>query len=238
MAALNFPAAPNIDDVYNANGKSYRWNGVSWINEGTVGPTGFTGSQGDAGAAGFTGSQGIQGVNGFTGSVGFVGSAGAAGVSEASTKWYGAGEFIPRVTNGAGIDGEETATNFINLDYLAFDQTAAEFAQVVFRWPGAFTTFTVIFHWTAATGTGTVTWTAAARCYPDDDALNQAMGTAQSVTDTLTAVNDAHKSDATPAITPAGTVADGNLTMLQIGRDIADTLTADARFIGAQLEFA
>lgn len=155
-----------------------------------------------------------------------------------NTKWVGAGELIPRVTNGAGIDGEELATNDINLDYLAFDSATSEGAQVSFAWPGAYTTFTAQFHWTAASGSGTVTWTAAARCYADDDALDQAQGTAQSVTDTLLAANDAHKSSATSAVTPGGTVAAGNLCVAQFTRDIADTLAVDARLIGVLLSFA
>jgi len=155
-----------------------------------------------------------------------------------NTKWVGAGELIPRVTSGAGIDGEELATNKINLDYLAFDSASAEYAQVSFAWPSGFTTFTAQFHWTAASGSGTVTWTAAARCYADDDALDQAQGTAQSVTDTLLAANDAHKSSATSAVTPGGTVASGNLCVAQFGRDIADTLAVDARLIGVLLSFA
>jgi len=155
-----------------------------------------------------------------------------------NTKWVGAGELIPRVTNGAGIDGEELATNDINLDYLAFDSATSEGAQVSFAWPGAYTTFTATFHWTAASGSGTVTWTAAARCYADDDALDQAQGTAQSVTDTLLAANDAHKSSATSSVTPGGTVASGNLCVAQFTRDIADTLAVDARLIGVMLEFA
>jgi hypothetical protein len=31
MAALDFPAAPSINDTYTANGKTWRWNGSSWI---------------------------------------------------------------------------------------------------------------------------------------------------------------------------------------------------------------
>lgn len=109
---------------------------------------------------------------------------------------------------------------------------------MAFAWPGAYTTFTATFHWTAASGSGTVTWTASARCYADDDALDQAQGTAQSVTDTLLTANDAHKTSATSAVTPGGTVASGNLTVVQVTRDVADTLAVDARLIGVLLEFA
>ena len=67
------------------------------------------------------------------------------------------------------------------------------------------------------------------------------MGTAQSVADTLLAANDAHKSSATSAITPAGTVAAGNLCVVQVSRntsDGSDTLAVDARLIGVLLEFS
>lgn len=159
----------------------------------------------------------------------------------ANTKWIGAGELIPRVTNGAGIDGEELATNDINLDYLAFDSATSEGAQVSFAWPSGFTTLTATFHWTAASGTGGVRWQASARCYADDDAMDQAQGTSQAVSDTLLAANDAHKSGATSAITPGGTVSAGNLCVVEIERDPShgdDTLAVDARLIGVLLEFS
>lgn len=158
-----------------------------------------------------------------------------------NTRWIGAGELIPRVTNGAGIDGEELATNKINLDYLAFDAGTAEYAQSTFDWPSGFTTFTAKAFWTAASGSGAVVWAAQARCYADDDALDQAQGTAQTVTDTLLAANDAHLSSATSAITPGGTVAAGNLCVVQVYRDAtngSDTLAVDARLIGVLLTFA
>jgi len=156
-------------------------------------------------------------------------------------RWFGAGELIPRVTNGAGIDGEELATNDINLDYLAFDAATSEGAQVAFAWPSGFATFTATFHWTAASGSGGVRWQASATCYADDAALDAAQGTAQTVSDTLLAANDAHKTSATSAITPAGTVSAGNLCVVEIERDPAhgdDTLAVDARLIGVLLEFA
>jgi hypothetical protein len=48
MAALNFPATPTLNQVYTANGVSYKWDGTSWINN-TSGPAGYTGSQGPIG---------------------------------------------------------------------------------------------------------------------------------------------------------------------------------------------
>jgi hypothetical protein len=128
MAALNFPAAPNIDDIFIANGKSYRWNGVSWINEGTVGPTGFTGSIGSIGftgsqGAGFTGSQGLDGAIGFTGSA-------APGSSGTKT--------MARFT---AADNNPPAAGFATLDtrnsvlVLDFDDASIESAVFVGRVP-------------------------------------------------------------------------------------------------------
>jgi hypothetical protein len=30
MAALNFPAAPSVNDLYTANGSTWKWDGTSW----------------------------------------------------------------------------------------------------------------------------------------------------------------------------------------------------------------
>lgn len=30
MAALNFPASPSVDDLYTANGRTWKWDGTSW----------------------------------------------------------------------------------------------------------------------------------------------------------------------------------------------------------------
>ena len=177
--------------------------------------------------------------SGLTLSAGTLSASGGGGSS--NTRWIGAGELIPRVTTGAGIDAEETGTNKNNLDYLAFDAGTAEYAQASFSWPSGFTTLTIKAHWTAASGSGAVVWGAAARCFADDDALDQAMGTAQTVTDTLLAAQDAHLSAATSTITPAGTATAGNLTILQVYRDAtngSDTLAVDARLIGVEVTFA
>ena len=31
MAALDFPASPSVNDIYTANGSSWKWNGESWV---------------------------------------------------------------------------------------------------------------------------------------------------------------------------------------------------------------
>ena len=55
MAAFDFPSSPSVNDVYSANGISYKWDGTVWKRvsaTGAQGPTGAIGAQGAAGAQG------------------------------------------------------------------------------------------------------------------------------------------------------------------------------------------
>ena len=54
MAALNFPSSPSTNEIYTANGKSWRWDGTSWKTYFTLGV--------DSGGTGLTG---ISGTNSF-----------------------------------------------------------------------------------------------------------------------------------------------------------------------------
>jgi hypothetical protein len=156
--------------------------------------------------------------------------------------WIPASAWIPRTTTGAGIDSREQATNKINTDELLFDAGTDEFAQAMIVMPNNWNagTVTAKFHWTASTGSGDVVWGLQGRAYANDDALDQAMGTAQTATDTLTATNDVDISPATSAITLGGTAASGNPVIFQVYRDAdaaGDTLGADARLLGVEISY-
>jgi hypothetical protein len=156
--------------------------------------------------------------------------------------WIPASAWIPRTTTGAGIDSREQATNRINTDELLFDAGTDEFAQAMIVMPNNWNagTVTAKFHWTASTGSGDVVWGLQGRAYANDDALDQAMGTAQTATDTLTATNDVDISPATSAITLGGTAASGNPVIFQVYRDAdaaGDTLGADARLLGVEISY-
>ena len=160
----------------------------------------------------------------------------------ATNVWIPAAQWIPRTTNGCGIDSRELTTNKVNTDELLFDPAAIEYAQAMVVLPNNWNagTVTARFFWTASTGSGSVVWALRARSYADDDALDQAMGTAQSVTDTLLATNDMHISSATSAMTIGGTVANGNAIIFEAYRDAtngSDTLGSDARFLGLQISY-
>ena len=53
MAAFDFPNSPSTNDVYTANGVSFKWNGTIWQRI-----SASTGAQGSTGSSGPTGAQG------------------------------------------------------------------------------------------------------------------------------------------------------------------------------------
>ena len=156
--------------------------------------------------------------------------------------WIPAAQWIPRSTTGCGINSLEAATNKVNYDVLEFDPATAEYAQVAIVMPSNWNagTITAKFHWTAASGTGNVVWGLSGRAYADNNALDQASGTAQTVTDTLLTVAYEHITAATSAITLAGSPAAGQMVIFQAYRDAAnasDTLGSDAQFLGLEISY-
>ena len=92
----------------------------------------------------------------------------------------------------------------------------------------------------ATTSDFAVVWGIEGRCYANDAALDQAVGTAVTVTDTGGTTTDLYISAATGAITWAGSPAAGqliNLTVFRKAADGSDTLAVDARLIGVQLNY-
>lgn len=155
-----------------------------------------------------------------------------------------ASAFTPATTNGcASLAQSETSTNKLNYKTLDFDASTEEYAWLMaFPAPDYWdlSTITVKFHWTAASSTGDVIWGAAGVALSNDDALDTALGTAQTVTDTLIATGDVHTTAATSAITIGGTPAKGDMLFLRVYRDAdagGDTLGADAKLIAVTVKF-
>lgn len=145
----------------------------------------------------------------------------------------------PRTTNPcADLAKTEMTTSLFNIQSLDFDQTTQEFAQFQIVLPRKYNngTVTAVFYWTAASGSGDVQWGISGGAYSNDDALTVALGTAQTVDDTLITANDLHITSATSAITLAGTPASADFLAFQISRNPAsDTLTADAKLLGVSI---
>lgn len=118
-----------------------------------------------------------------------------------------------------------------------FDATTSEIVQFEIAFPKSWNLGTVTFipYWTAASGSGTAIWALSAVARSDDDPLDVAFGTAQSSTDTLITAYDMHVGPESSAITIAGTPAAGDGVNFKLIRDVADTLTVDAKLIGAKL---
>ena len=157
-----------------------------------------------------------------------------------------AGSMSPRATNGPAQGSTEKVTNDVNFDYLAFDATTAEYADFPMVFPEDYNGGTVKakFYWTSATGSSTadtVEWGIRAAFGRNDDAIDQAWGTAVTISDAVTADNGAdwQITSATAAVTAAGTHADGCLTMFTVYRNVAgtDDMTEDAWLVGVAIEY-
>lgn len=145
-------------------------------------------------------------------------------------------------TSGAASGTLETSTNKVVIPTFDFDASSDEY--VTFGIPSPLywdaSTVTAQFFWSAASSSGDVVWGAQGVSLANDDALDTAYGTAQTVTDTLTATGDMCITSATSAITIAGTPTAGDYINFRIYRDAnagADTLAADAQLIGVRISF-
>jgi hypothetical protein len=152
----------------------------------------------------------------------------------------------PSTTDGAAANTKvEYTTNDQDLYHLDFADGATKlFAQATVQMPSDWDggTVTAAFVWTkVGTSTNSVVWGCAGRSYGDNEAIDQAWGTEQTVTDAGQATtNVVHISAATGAITLAGTPAASELVQFRISRDPtngSDTLAATARLIGVMITY-
>ena len=163
----------------------------------------------------------------------------ALSVSGLQDVWVPCTAMWARATTGAGgLTRTELATNKINIQTFDFDTTTQEFIQFCWQPPRNWNNGTIKFtpYWTAASGSGTFISDLKGGAFSNDDALDTALGTLQSSTDTLITANDLHIGPQSAAITITGTPADSDLIFFQVDRDVADTLGVDALLIGITLE--
>lgn len=163
----------------------------------------------------------------------------------ATNIWINANTWVPRKTNGCRANSRELPINHTNWDELLFDATTNEFAQAVVILPNNYnnSTITSRFYWTASgagDGTDDVIWGIQGRAFANHDALDTAFGNAQTVTDTLLALNDMHITSVTNAVTVAGTPAANTPILFQIYRNATasgDTYGHDAHLLGVEIIF-
>jgi hypothetical protein len=157
-----------------------------------------------------------------------------------------AGAMKPAAFSPAAPGEVEMTTNKNNLvlmDFPGADGSLAE-VDIAFPMPSDYGggTVTAKFYWTAnSTSTNAVVWQIRARCVADDESLDGAYGTTQTVTDAnKSSAYDLNISDATPALTIAGTPAAGELVQWNIYRyadAAADTLAVTARLIAVAITY-
>ncbi len=160
--------------------------------------------------------------------------------------WIPAAAMRPASTNGcATLTEVETTATRPDMQVLDFDSSTQEYAQFSVAMPKSWNegTVTAQFYWTHATAVSTdVIWGIQGVGVSDNDTIDVAYGTAQTVTDTFhNTAEDLAVSAATSAITLAGTPAAGDLAFFQVYRD-ADaggdtTNSTDARLIGVKINY-
>ena len=165
----------------------------------------------------------------------FVGEAGTQTIPVLATA------MIPNTTNGPAAGLSESTANKVMLATLDFDAVTAEAAQIAIPMPRSWNegTVRVQFVWTAGASGGAV-WGCQALALSDDDVLDSAFGTAQTVTDAVTAVGDVMESAFTAPLTIAGSPAPEDLVVFRLFRDAsnaADTLSADARLVAVRIRY-
>ena len=218
------------------------------VTAGTGDPEDLTGTQATTLLDAFTSSlKGLApasggGTSNFLRADGTWAAPAGGGGGGSTNLWIAASQWIPRTTTGVGVDSTETTTNRQNFDQLLFDAATDEFAQALVVMPSNYNagTVTARFYWTASSGSGAVVWGLQGLAYSDDDALDTATGTAQTVTDTLLAANDMMISGATSSITISGTPGANKAVQFQIYRDAdagGDTLAVDARLLGVEISY-
>ena len=181
----------------------------------------------------------------FTGSVNITGSLllnGSPVVTGQIVLTAGGG--WPSITSGSNAPIlTETPTNRVNYYYIGFPDTIQTFANWSMPMPSDYNggTITAVFYWAAGSAsTNSVRWGLQARAFADSDALDQAFGTAQEVTDANQANDDVNISAATPAITIGGTPAASNFVQFRAYRnpaDAADNLAATAELLSIKITY-
>ncbi len=156
-----------------------------------------------------------------------------------------ASAFIPLNTGGALAGTSETTTNSIMFDFLDYDQTAEEGAQVNLALIGYRSgSIKCRFAWAPASDDGvaaqTVEWEAHLMSLGDGATIDAAPASAVITDAALTNESaEMHITAATPVITPTNGMDINRVTVLVVTRNVAgtDNLAADARLYGVYVQY-
>lgn len=223
--AINTSLISDTDDTDDLGSAAIGWNDLF------LGPTGTIETRGDTGTTLAFPSAGEMTIE--TKAVKHAGK---------QTIWIPAGAMKNDATNPASCgDAYDSGSNDISVYVCAFDTGATEErADFQIAMPKNWNEGTVTYqaYWTNTGGasTQTVQWEVGCVAISDDDALNAALGTTVTVSDTWLAQNDLHISSESSAVTCAGTPATGDLVAFRISRDTSnDNMAGDALLIGVKI---
>lgn len=163
-------------------------------------------------------------------------------------KWIPARLMAPATTNGAAALASKEYAATGDIEYYAFDGTTEEYVSFSFVMPTNWNLGTVKFkvYWlpgaSACTAGDKVEWEFAGRSFADDEPINNTLGTAQVISDTVTAGKDTdlHISGPTPALTLAGSLAENEFVVFELSRNVGsanDDMTEDAFLFGVTMEY-
>ena len=168
--------------------------------------------------------------------------------------WVPARAMMAATTNGAASGSVETATNKLMLASYDFDTTTQEYVQFHLELPksaaysqavavpGVSTKLTAQFAWTCASGVGasskTVQWGWQGVGMVDGDDIDEAWGTAKTVSDTWQADMAMHVTAETDGIDISNGGSYPCFNFLRVYRDVAaDDLNGDALLLGMMVRF-
>lgn len=152
-------------------------------------------------------------------------------------------------TNGAGDadalpESAETATNLVNYDYIAFDDTTEENLFFQYSLPSGWDEGALTYRckWTNPSGLAGegLVFGLKGLAVGDDDALDSAWGTEVTVADDFLAQEDMHISPESAPVTIGGSPTEGDMVLFNFARktdDDDDDLTGDARVLEIILTF-
>ena len=154
--------------------------------------------------------------------------------------WVAAGSMSPSASGGcAALATVATSANRPDIQSLDFDSTTAEYAQFGIVMPKSWNEGTVSFraHWAHGSTTTNfgVAWSLQAVAVGNDDTIDAAFGTAQTVTDTGGTTSDLYTTDESSAITIAGSPAAEDMVFFRVSRDPSngsDNMAIDAKLLG------
>lgn len=152
--------------------------------------------------------------------------------------WLPRSAFVGHATNGAASGvlelGGAGGQNYATLD---FDQTTQEYASASIIWTGC-NQVTAEIVWTCSGATGPAVWQVYGSAFADADDLTAITGSAGSVTSSIASTDVMVRASVSVPV-PAGAISGrfATITLTRAPGNVADTLAADARFIGMLLTF-